>query len=527
MDNQRYLLRDYEQSRAVLIGTWEYSNFDALPAARNSLRRMKDLLTGPWCGWPNELVISLENMSDSGTAMVGLSEALEGVTGIALFYFVGHGQNEDDHLCLALSETKKEYSRRQVTSLRYSDIRQVLLDCRAAVKIVILDCCWSGLAMRPGVSLGSVPQDQSASLATKVADLAQTEGVYIMVAATSNTPFAKVDSTGRSPEASFTKHLADVIDRGIPGGEPNLTLETLFKELRKNMVSAGLPAPERRNINAAAGFEFARNAAADSRRGASLQPSAAHRSIPPGSEQTNAAAAGTRRVAPPRPSSVPAPNSASSERANFYQPPPMAAHQRSVPPRRRGRSTPIKVAVIAAGLVTGGLLLVSFSPDTSSTGSATPLSGDSGKLRLARELVADRSWQISGRGNSQYSDTVVVQNISGKAIRATLAEPVSQITIPFIKGARFTPRKPTITEAGLMLEWPACIPAHGVFKTSYQITVPGIDLSVTMSMDALTSGDLSSLSSALGTVTGKTPPPQGPTASPAIPSLSVLAGPAC
>ena len=51
---------DFDQSRAVLIGTSAYTEgLEPMPAAANSLRRMEDLLVG-LCGWPSAAVTGLE-----------------------------------------------------------------------------------------------------------------------------------------------------------------------------------------------------------------------------------------------------------------------------------------------------------------------------------------------------------------------------------------------------------------------------------------------------------------------------------
>jgi hypothetical protein len=121
-----------------------------------------------------------------------------------------------------------------------------------------------------------------------------------------------------------------------------------------------------------------------------------------------------------------------------------------------------------------------------------------------------------------------VRNLGGKAVRPTLMEPVSQITIPLILSARFALRKPDITESGLMLGWPVCVPAHELVRTRYRVTAPGVDLSLSMSMLSDLFGRLSSLNSTIAAMDGGiTPKPEGPTASPTISQLSVLAGSRC
>src|SRR6266567_2607152 len=85
-------LHDYSQSRAVMIGTWDYVHLPPVPAAANSLNRMVSLLTGPLCAWPQDRVLVVANERSLGDLPDQLITAFEDITDIALFYYVGHGQ---------------------------------------------------------------------------------------------------------------------------------------------------------------------------------------------------------------------------------------------------------------------------------------------------------------------------------------------------------------------------------------------------------------------------------------------------
>ena len=130
----------------MLIGTWDYTFLEPVPAAAHSLLRMADLLTGPLCGWPLDRVLVVANEPGPGDIPDRLITAYDGVD-VALFYFVGHGQiAADNQLCLGLTQSRPEWNRRAPTSLRFADVRQALLESGAVTKIVILDCCFAGLA---------------------------------------------------------------------------------------------------------------------------------------------------------------------------------------------------------------------------------------------------------------------------------------------------------------------------------------------------------------------------------------------
>jgi hypothetical protein len=63
-----------------------------------------------------------------------LMELYDGIVDVALFYFVGHG----DELRLALCETPDLGPRRMTTGLAFADVRAALRECDARTKIVIL-----------------------------------------------------------------------------------------------------------------------------------------------------------------------------------------------------------------------------------------------------------------------------------------------------------------------------------------------------------------------------------------------------
>ena len=244
-------LRDYSRSRAVLIGTWDYTFLEPVPAAAHSLRRIAGLLTGPLCGWPSDRVLVMGNEPGPGDIPDRLITAYNGVD-VALFYFAGHGQiAADNQLCLGLTQSRPEWNRRAATSLRFADVRQALLESRAATKIVILDCCFAGLATTE--VLGA---------AGDVLELTSGTGAYTM-AATSAFGAAWYENTRRlsRPQTYFTKYLADLVERGMPGQPSRLRLDPLFKQVRENLAADGRPVPDSRAVNDAREFVFAYNAA--------------------------------------------------------------------------------------------------------------------------------------------------------------------------------------------------------------------------------------------------------------------------
>jgi hypothetical protein len=156
----------------------------------------------------------------------------------------------DDSLCLALVDSRTEAELRRTTSLPFDSVRYALRLSRASVKIVILDCCYAGLAAQPTLSAGDL------------SDLTRGTGAYTLAAAGEfSRAWFETDDALTTPQTYFTKYLADVVERGIPGREPELTLEPIFHEAAEALARDGKPVPTSRASGHAARLVFARNAA--------------------------------------------------------------------------------------------------------------------------------------------------------------------------------------------------------------------------------------------------------------------------
>jgi hypothetical protein len=240
-------------SRAVLIGTWDYEHLPTVPAARHSLERMRALLTGELCGWPADRVTVIDNRATPGDLHDQLIELYSDTDpdGVALFYFVGHGQPDDqDRLCLGLAGSRTDFNRRASTSLRFDDVRGALTGCAAQTKVVMLDCCFAGLAARPQQSLSGAA----------VLDMVRGAGAYTMAASGAYLP-AWFETDTERPQTYFTKYFVDVVEAGIAGQPAGLALDRIFAEAAANLQRDRKPEPTHTARHEAGRTVFARNAA--------------------------------------------------------------------------------------------------------------------------------------------------------------------------------------------------------------------------------------------------------------------------
>ncbi|MER5988835.1 caspase family protein [Streptomyces sp. NPDC001787] len=258
------VLPDPGASRAVLVGTSRYQHLEQLPAVSNNLQALAALLSGPLSlQLPAQHVTVVENPDAAHTVVGAVRRAAAEATDTLVVYFAGHGLiDTQDMLSLALPHT--EFGRIE-TGLPYDWLRQVLLlDSRAERHVVILDCCYSGLALgRMSASPG-------------LADQAAVEGSFLLAAAAeTRTALAPVGDT----YTAFTNALLDTLRHGIPGGPALLDLGTVYRHLHRTLEARGHPVPQARDRNSGAQVALGRNHAS-----LPALPAASPAAAPPGAE---------------------------------------------------------------------------------------------------------------------------------------------------------------------------------------------------------------------------------------------------
>src|ERR1022692_457358 len=124
------LLPDPEKSRVVLIGVPDYAELDPLPAVRNNIHRLRDLLTdsGLW-GLPARNCVTILGKDDPRIVPRAIREAAQAAEDLLLVYYAGHGllPPDSDKFCLALPSSSKDYTD---SALRYEDVRSAVICAR-------------------------------------------------------------------------------------------------------------------------------------------------------------------------------------------------------------------------------------------------------------------------------------------------------------------------------------------------------------------------------------------------------------
>ncbi|MFJ3830082.1 telomere-associated protein Tap [Streptomyces sp. NPDC090046] len=263
------------ESRAVLIGIdgFTHPDLEPLPAAAAGARRLADLLRDPsvW-GLPAAHVTVLGADASVSQVLGAVRDAALEATETLFVYFAGHGlRDRDERLYLALAEADADHP--QIGTLPYRMLRDVLRQAgyRARHRVTVLDCCYSGLA--GAMSGAGVPTRVDLAHALEEAEHPDGGGGggagqapdaddYGDCVLTSAPPTRRsfVPPGARFPE--FTGELIALLERGIAGGGPELSLEDAWRSVRRRMRERGSPEPQQFAQNAVAARIRLRNRAA-------------------------------------------------------------------------------------------------------------------------------------------------------------------------------------------------------------------------------------------------------------------------
>ncbi|GLY43299.1 hypothetical protein Amsp01_093220 [Amycolatopsis sp. NBRC 101858] len=183
----------------------------------------------------------------------GVGEALAEETRRAedalLIYFCGHGLvSLDGNLYLATAATDSRPGYLTHTAVAYAQVRDAVLESPARVKIVILDCCYSGRAF---ATLGDTAGPEATGLS-------RIHGGYVLTAAGANE--AALAPPG-DRHTAFGGALIRLLTEGDPDGPRELTLQHAYAHLREMLPARGFPRPRRLATEAADGFVLAINPA--------------------------------------------------------------------------------------------------------------------------------------------------------------------------------------------------------------------------------------------------------------------------
>jgi actin-like ATPase involved in cell morphogenesis len=254
------ILPDPLLSRAVLIGTSIYEYLENLPAVRNNLSGFRDALLDPARGGLRaDRCTIIQEPTSSLAVFEALKSEAEAAEDTLLVYFAGHGKADfRNELYLCLPGTAADPDLLWGNSLPYNQLRGAVAQSRAAKKVVILDCCFSGRAVT-----GYMSGDEAITGELGI------EGTYILTATKAN---IRAEARQGERYTAFTGVLLELLRDGIPDAPELLTVARIFQNLKSTLISRRLPEPDQNNNGTIADLALTRNAAYG--RTAAARPSA-------------------------------------------------------------------------------------------------------------------------------------------------------------------------------------------------------------------------------------------------------------
>lgn len=218
-------------SRAVLIGTSQFDHLPNLPAVRNNLEDLRTALTDPEHGIIGadkcHIVADPETPRD---LMQGLRRVLRTTDDLLLVYYAGHGLRNDagDKLYLTVRESDSEEL--DGSAVEFDWVKRALeVDSHARTNLLVLDCCYSGMAAGlmsgEGISRWEIAVRGSAVL-------------------TSSPKNKKSHSPEGHRHTAFTGKMIQLLEHGSPLGDEPLTVNTLYQRVAVSLTKENFPEPK-------------------------------------------------------------------------------------------------------------------------------------------------------------------------------------------------------------------------------------------------------------------------------------------
>lgn len=222
---------DRQRSRIVLIGTSDYEQSDklpALPAIRNNLTGLMEAFIDPVTGvFPQDRCTVVDSPDSPKSLMQRLRRAAGETEDTLIIYYAGHGLlGWGTKLYLSVRET--DPNQLDGTAVPFEWVRDAIQDSPAQIKVLILDCCFSGRA------IGAMSSDSAAL------EQIDATGTTILTSTTAN---EVSHSLSDDRYTAFTSELIRILTEF---NDRPLYLGGLYRQLSAAMVRRGLPQPRSR-----------------------------------------------------------------------------------------------------------------------------------------------------------------------------------------------------------------------------------------------------------------------------------------
>jgi hypothetical protein len=242
---------DPQRSRAVLIGASNYRTMKPVPAVLENLSELARVLGDLriW-GLPEENCRVVTDPETSDDLLDPLRQAAIEAEDTLLLYYSGHGLGHPLERKLLLTHVNSD-AQKEWSTVEYLQLRRVMSESRAFRQVIILDCCYSGLA------IGALA-DPPTVLVNILPSEFDTEGTYVLTATAENVPALAPENERFT---AFTAELLNVMERGVPGHGALLDLRSIYVALLSTMRLKKMPEPRNLARDTAADLTLIRNRA--------------------------------------------------------------------------------------------------------------------------------------------------------------------------------------------------------------------------------------------------------------------------
>ncbi|MEZ3181252.1 caspase family protein [Streptomyces pimonensis] len=248
---------------ALLVGVSTYDNgaYRDLSAVRADLHYMRAVLENTEIGMYNECAVAAEpTRAEMLHAVETFLEARQ-ASETALLYFSGHGEycEQDGQLYFLTRDT--DPADLPGTAVPAEFLERMLQSCRAASKLVLLDCCSSGSVVQGWTAKGPAGQPERPAPST----LLRPTGVYFITASDALQAASAMAPQGSDLGTSrFTGEIVEGLRNGRIKDGGWITPDDLFDYLTAQMTRDGVPEgqrPTKSTIRATRSLPFARSVA--------------------------------------------------------------------------------------------------------------------------------------------------------------------------------------------------------------------------------------------------------------------------
>ncbi|WHT21807.1 caspase family protein [Crossiella sp. CA-258035] len=220
-------------SRAVLIGTSDYLHAEELPplpAVGNNLADLRRALTDPDTGILDRGQCTVIDTPDSPASLLDRLAAVAGqAEDLLLVYYAGHGIRHPvkERLFLGVRQT----SQRSLwgTGVPFDSVREIIEGSPARTRLLLLDCCYSGLAVSTMSPAGVDIQEVDVRGTAVIASSPRNER--------SHSPVGEAHT-------AFTGEVIRLLQDGSPLRDAPLTVQQLFRSVSAALARRELPRPK-------------------------------------------------------------------------------------------------------------------------------------------------------------------------------------------------------------------------------------------------------------------------------------------